>query len=90
MRYQFEQNKLMKLKLPFLIIQNLFDTNMLYGLREINVLKSVNKCVFCQKLEKVGKKLLILNIFQYLGRGITLNIGLLSIYRYLIRLFFTP
>jgi hypothetical protein len=69
------------------IIQNLFDTNLWYGLREINVLKSVNKYLFCQKLEKVGKKLLILFIYQNLGKGITLNIGLLSIHRYLIRLF---
>ena len=52
-----------------MIIQNLFDTNLWYGLREINVLKSVNKCLFCQKLEKVGKKLLLLFIFQNLGNG---------------------
>ncbi len=62
-----------------MIIQNLFATKLWYGLREINVLKSVNKCLFCQKREKVGKKLLILFIFQILGNGITLNIGLLSI-----------
>ena len=73
-----------------MIIQNLFDTKMWNGLREINVLKSVNKYFFGQKVEKVGKKLLILFIFQNLGNGITLNIGLLSIHRCLIRLFSTP
>ncbi len=41
------------------MIQNLFDTNLWYGLREIDVLKSVNKSFFGQK---VGKTLLILFI----------------------------
>jgi hypothetical protein len=72
------------------MIQNLLDTNMWFGLREINVLESVNKYFFGQKVEKVGEKLFILFIFQNLGNGITLNIGLLNIHRYLIRLFFAP
>ncbi len=62
-----------------MIIQNLIDTNMWHGLREIDVLKSVNKYFFGQKVEKVGKKLLILFVFQNLGNGTTINIGLLSI-----------
>jgi hypothetical protein len=72
------------------IKQNLFGTNLWYGLREINVLKSVNKCLFLQKLENVGKKLLILLILKNLGNDITLNIGLLSIHIYLISIFLTP
>jgi len=33
----------LKINNSFVIIQNLFDTNMWFGLREINVFKSVNK-----------------------------------------------
>ena len=46
--------------------------------------------LFCLILEKVGKKLLNLFIFLNLGNGIIQNIGLLSIHRYLLSLFFTP
>jgi len=45
---------MIKLKLPF-CNNNLFDINLWYGLREINVLKRVNKCLFSQKLEKKKK-----------------------------------
>jgi len=54
---------------------------------EIKVLKSVNKKYFCLILEKVGKKLLNLLIFQNLGNGITLIKKILSIHRYIISLF---
>ncbi len=69
-----------------MIIQNLFDTILLYGLRENNVLKSV----VLPKTRNSGQKILILYIFQNPGHGISLNIGLLSIHRYLVKLFFTP
>ena len=56
-----------------MIIQNLFDTKLWHDLREINVLKNVNKSFLAKKWEKWAKNLLILFNFSNLGNGITLK-----------------